>query len=430
MSDVLLEIKDISKKFDLHHKHSMGIKESIASLFQPKQVSGDSFYALRHISLTVTRGEALGIIGKNGAGKSTLLRILSGILQPDEGEINFYGKAVSILDIGAGFHHELTGRENIYFSAALYGFTEREVRLQFENIVAFSGIGKFIDEPVKNYSSGMYLRLAFAIIAFLDADIYLLDEVISVGDADFQSRCKTKTEELIARGKTLIIASHNMNELSLLCHRIVLLENGSIAESGGSDVIKKYIARTLPQFQNLSAADVYQIKNIAGSVPGREHIVILNAGLSDFSPINSGISNRQPIVVFIELELYREQKIELALRFFDQTNNLLFVATTFNSAQQSIYLTGKYHIAFEIPAHLLNSGLYSVDLLLVENLKSLFEKGNSATPKHITLHRVEKFLSINIADEDMLEYGFSMPGVIKPHVESRILFSHTINSSE
>ncbi len=430
MSDVLLEIKDISKKFDLHHKHSMGLKESIASLFQSKEVSGDSFYALRHISLTVARGEALGIIGKNGAGKSTLLRILSGILQPDEGEINFYGKAVSILDIGAGFHHELTGRENVFFSAALYGFSEKDVRLQLENIVAFSGIGKFIDEPVKNYSSGMYLRLAFAIIAFLDADIYLLDEVISVGDADFQSRCKTKTEELIARGKTLIIASHNMNEMSLLCHRIVLLENGSIAESGGSDVIKKYIARTLPQFQNLRAAEGYQLKTIAGPVPGHEHIVLHRAGLSDFKPCDSGISNRQPIVIFVEMELCNEQKLELALRFFDQTNNLLFVATTFNSPELSIHDTGKYHVAFKIPAHLLNSGLYSADLLLVESVKSFFEKGNSASPKHVTLHRVEKFLSINVADEDLLEYGFSMPGVIKPHVESSILFSHTLNASE
>ena len=247
MDEPVLEVKHVSKTFRLHSAHADTIKGALSGFFSPAQRKANTFVALNDISFNVYKGEALGIIGENGAGKSTLLRVLAGIIPPDTGEINFYGHAVSILEVGTGFNPELTGSENIYLSASLYHFTRKKIEERFDEIVAFSGIGKFIDQPVKAYSSGMYLRLAFSILTCLDADIYLIDEVINVGDANFQTKCKKRMEDLIAQGKTLLIASHNMNEIVTLCGRIISLEKGSIVQSGSLEVIQKYMTQTLPQ---------------------------------------------------------------------------------------------------------------------------------------------------------------------------------------
>lgn len=424
MSSVVLEVKNVTKKFHLHNKYKSGLKETLAEFVRHEKREPNNFYALRNISFSVHEGEALGIIGKNGAGKSTLLRILSGILQPDEGEINFYGKVVSILDIGAGFHPELTGRENIFFSASLYGFTKKTVEKNFDNIVAFSAIGKFIDEPVKNYSSGMYLRLAFAIIAFLDADIYLIDEVISVGDADFQVKCKAKIEELIARSKTLVIASHNMNEIAMLSNRIVLLENGAVVDQGGVDLIQKYMARSLAQFKNFESQDCYHTMDIYGTLPKEPDIRILSSGVTGFKQIPYGISNQQAFKIFIELELTRNMHIDLAIRFFDQTNILLFIATTLSQSNLTINAVGKYRVEYEIPANLLNNGLYAADLLIVSDAKEAFNMQNTQPHLSRIIFKGEKFVSLKIVDEKNDSNNIGLPGVIKPNIATDISYYH------
>ncbi len=423
MAAVLLEVKNISKYFRLHKKHGNSLKETLTGFIRSEKESADNFLALNDISFSVCEGEALGIIGKNGAGKSTLLRILSGIVQPDEGEINFYGKAVSILDIGAGFHPELTGRENVFFSASLYGFTKKAVEEKIDAIVEFSSIGDFIDEPVKNYSSGMYLRLAFAIIAFLDADIYLIDEVISVGDADFQLKCKTKIEDLITRGKTLIVASHNMNEMAMLCNRILLLEGGVVISEGGTDVIQNYMARSLPQFQHLKNEELYQIKDVYGQLPQSPEIVLLESGISEFKRTPLGISNKHSFKIFVELELLEQKCIDLAIRFFDQTNIVLFIASTFPQNNQAISLEGKYRVEFEIPSNLLNHGLYSVDLLVVKDAKSVFNAHSAQSQLASLLFRGEKFISIKMADEKEDDYNINYPGIIKPIIHTAIIYT-------
>jgi lipopolysaccharide transport system ATP-binding protein len=426
MNEIVLEVKNVTKQFHLHKKHRNSLKEMFAGFFQSGKPASDDFYALRNISFSVREGEALGIIGKNGAGKSTLLRILSGILQPGEGEINFYGKAVSILDIGAGFHPELTGRENVFFSASLYSFNKKEVEAKFDAIVEFSAIGEFINEPVKTYSSGMYLRLAFAIIAFLDADIYLIDEVISVGDADFQVKCKAKIEELISRGKTLIIASHNMNEIAMLSNRILLLENGTVINEGGLDVIQNYMARSLSQFQHMENDQCYQVKDISGALLKSPEVILHDSGIADFQQTPSGISNKHPFKIFVELELLQPKHVDLAIRFFDQTNVVLFINSTFQKNVQAITAKGKYRIEFIIPPNLLNRGLYAVDLLVLNDVKSVFDAQSAQSHLTSLLFKGDKFISMKMADEKEGDFDIKYPGVIKPIIETSVIYRESV----
>jgi len=387
MNEVMLEVKNLSKSFRMREKRVDSLKGSIAQIFSSKKEVMEDFHALTNVSFNLHEGEALGIIGKNGAGKSTLLRILSGISQPDEGEINFYGKAVSILDIGAGFHPELTGRENIYLSASLYKFSRKTIEERFNEIVAFSGIEKFIDEPVKNYSSGMYLRLAFSIITCLDADIYLIDEVVNVGDANFQMKCKNKIEELIAAGKTLLIASHNMNEISVLCNRIILMEYGKVIETGGADIIQKYMTIALPQYFNFTEGEFFHIKNLSESPFEQKELSIVAYGLKDYHTNSGGVSVNHPFVIFLDIELTEVIHTEIRLKFYDATGALIFTCSSRQKGTMNIETTGKYHVEFQIPANLLNSRFYSVELRAVN------------MDKQTLLFKADKFIAIKMADD-------------------------------
>ncbi len=199
---------------------------------------GDEFWALRNVDLEVKEGEILGIIGRNGAGKSTLLKILSQITAPTEGKIKVKGRIASLLEVGTGFHPELTGRENVFLNGAILGMTRKEVRSKFDEIVAFADINEFIDTPVKRYSSGMYVRLAFAVAAHLDPEILIVDEVLAVGDAGFQAKCLSKIKEVANdQTKTVIFVSHNQGAIRAICSRAVLLAEGRIAYSGSPDQV-------------------------------------------------------------------------------------------------------------------------------------------------------------------------------------------------
>ena len=203
--------------------------------------SNPSFWALKDVSFEVKRGEVLGIVGHNGAGKSTLLKILSRITQPTTGTADIYGRVSSLLEVGTGFHSELSGRENIYLNAAMLGMRRGEVRRKFDEIVAFSGVEAFIDTPVKRYSSGMYVRLAFAVAAHLEPEILIVDEVLAVGDASFQQKCLGKMEEVSRSGRTVLIVSHNMTVIEGLCERAILLEKGCVAKIGNThEVVEGY----------------------------------------------------------------------------------------------------------------------------------------------------------------------------------------------
>ena len=201
-------------------------------------------WALRDVDLEIQHGEALGIIGRNGAGKSTLLKVLSRITEPTEGRVEVKGRVAALLEVGTGFHPELTGRENIQLNGAILGMTRAEIKSKFDEIVDFSEIGRFLDTPVKRYSSGMFVRLAFAVAAYLEPEILVVDEVLAVGDAAFQKKCLGKMEDVAGHGRTVLFVSHNMAAVTSLCSRAVLLENGRLAETGSTrEVIDSYLRR-------------------------------------------------------------------------------------------------------------------------------------------------------------------------------------------
>jgi len=251
MSEPVITVEGLGKRYTLHHQARSGLlRDQLASLlrnpFRRKKDEGNTqeeFWALRDVNFTVNQGDVLGIIGRNGAGKSTLLKILSRITEPTTGRITIHGRVASLLEVGTGFHGELSGRENIYLNGAILGMTRAEIRKKFDEIVAFSEVEKFLDTPVKHYSSGMYVRLAFAVAAHLEPEILIIDEVLAVGDAAFQKKCLGKMREVSAsQGRTVLFVSHNISIIQTICQRCLLLQQGQIiADAPALETAAKYL---------------------------------------------------------------------------------------------------------------------------------------------------------------------------------------------
>jgi len=257
--DTVIKIENLSKKYVIRHQKHRSyttLREMITEsaekmggkLFSPfssnhkSAPTQEEFWALKDVSFEVKRGERIGIIGRNGAGKTTLLKILSRITEPTAGRVKIKGRVASLLEVGTGFHPELTGRENIFLNGAILGMIRSEIKKKFDEIVAFAEIEKFLDTPVKRYSSGMYVRLAFAVAAHLDPEILIVDEVLSVGDAAFQKKCLGKMGEVGEEGRTVLFVSHNMGAVSSMCSRAILLAKGGVVTEGSTDnVIAKYM---------------------------------------------------------------------------------------------------------------------------------------------------------------------------------------------
>lgn len=239
----ILEIQNISKKFKIRHLPGgyLSLRERLSS-FNFRTLSTEEFWALNDVTFAVQAGESIGIIGRNGAGKSTLLKILSRITPPSKGRIVTRGRIASLLEVGTGFHPELTGRENIFFNGSLLGMRQHEIQEKFDEIVDFSGTEKFLDTPLKHFSSGMQLRLAFAVAAFLEPEILIIDEVLAVGDADFQKKCIGKMKDVSNSGRTILFVSHNLSLVKQLCNRSLWLNQGSIKlEADTNSVINSYL---------------------------------------------------------------------------------------------------------------------------------------------------------------------------------------------
>lgn len=254
MAAPIIQIEQLGKRYTIRHKVRGGnrrmLREEIARLFKRDKEAGstseerEEFWALKDVSFDVHPGEVIGVIGRNGAGKSTLLKILGRITDPTEGRVHLRGRVASLLEVGTGFHPDLTGRENIFLNGAILGMTRAEVRRNFDAIVAFSEVEKFLDTPVKRYSSGMYVRLAFSVAAHLEPEIMIVDEVLAVGDAAFQQKCLGKVRGIAeTEGRTVIFVSHNMASIRQLCKRVCLLEHGKIALMGEPDqAIGRYLS--------------------------------------------------------------------------------------------------------------------------------------------------------------------------------------------
>ena len=242
MSDIAIKVEGLSKRYVIGHQKATSIADKVRygyqRLFGQKgNYETEEFWALKDISFEIKRGEAVGIIGKNGAGKSTLLKILSRITYPTSGRFEMNGRVSSLLEVGTGFHPELSGRENIYLNGTILGMTRPEIRSKFDEIVDFSGVEKFIDTPVKHYSSGMYVRLAFAVAAHLEPEILIIDEVLAVGDAEFQKKCLGKMDEVAKAGRTVLFVSHNLKAIKALCPKSIFIKKGQMVLFGKSNQI-------------------------------------------------------------------------------------------------------------------------------------------------------------------------------------------------
>ena len=251
MSEVAIQLHSLGKEYrlgaaaryrTLRESVAEAVRAPLERLRGKPALRADRFWALRDVSFDVNQGEVIGIIGRNGAGKSTLLRVLSRVTEPSAGYADVYGRVGSLLEVGTGFHNELTGRDNIYMSGSILGMRREEIRRKFDEIVAFSECERFLDTPVKRYSSGMYMRLAFAVAAHLEPEILVVDEVLAVGDAAFQKKCLGKMQDVAGRGRTVLFVSHNMAAVEALCGRAILLEQGCVAAQGPTvQVIRRYL---------------------------------------------------------------------------------------------------------------------------------------------------------------------------------------------
>lgn len=235
--EVVIKLDNVSKKFKRGHKFLL--KEALLDFFRP--VQQEDFWAVKNVSLEIRQGETLGIIGANGSGKSTILKLIAGVLTPTKGKISVNGKISPLIELGAGFHPELSGRENIYLNGTILGLTKKEVDERFDEIVSFSEIGDFIDTPVKHYSSGMYLRLGFSIAIHVDSDILLIDEILAVGDISFQKKCLDKLKEFHSKGVTIVFISHSADLISSFCEKTLMLKNGRELHYGNTQkIISRY----------------------------------------------------------------------------------------------------------------------------------------------------------------------------------------------
>ena len=246
-NDIAISVRGLSKSYTIAHnavQHSTMGEALLHRLKHPRQsVEKETFWALKDVSFDIKKGDVVGVIGRNGAGKSTLLKILSQITEPTQGEINLYGRVGSLLEVGTGFHPELTGRENIYLNGAILGMSRKEIDREFDAIVDFAGVEQFLDTPVKRYSSGMYVRLAFAVAAHLSSEILLVDEVLAVGDAEFQRKCLGKIKDVANSGRTVVFVSHHMQSVQVLCSRAMFLEKGCVTYLGGiAGAIESYMS--------------------------------------------------------------------------------------------------------------------------------------------------------------------------------------------
>ena len=238
-NDIAIEVNDVDKSFKVYYDKANTLKERILFWNRNRHEVRE---VLSDITLTIKRGETVALVGVNGSGKSTLLKLMTQIIYPDKGTIKTYGKLVSLLELGAGFHPDFSGRENIYFNASIFGLSKKEIDERLADIIAFSELGEYIDNPVRTYSSGMYMRLAFSIAINVDAEILLIDEILAVGDQHFQERCYEKMMELKKEGKTMVFVTHSMSAVKKFCDRAVWLSNGRIRMDGSTEeVVEEYL---------------------------------------------------------------------------------------------------------------------------------------------------------------------------------------------
>lgn len=402
MSKYIIKVDKISKKYNLNKTSSLTLNQSVKNLFRVKFRKKlnkiEDFWALSDVSFNMCQGEVLGIIGKNGAGKSTLLKIISRITKPTNGQIELQGRVASLLEVGTGFHHELTGRENVFLNGSILGMKYNEIKQKFDEIVDFSGVESFIDIPVKRYSSGMRVRLAFAVAAHLNPEILIIDEVLSVGDSEFRKKSLGKMSEVSKSGKTVIFVSHNMSAVKNICNKGLYLKNGQVEFIGDVDAtIDKYLLLN----SNKTKSSVLIFKDyIKGIKPFRlNQISLKNKNTQPTIYFNSS----EEIYLHVEFTLMDILKgFRLGMTVLTTNEEILFVHY-FHS--ENILQTGNYSLTFVIPRNILNEGTYKLRI-------------HAGIPGILKLLNPEVFFTFNIIKTNLSSIRKSkLPGFFAPTIK-------------
>lgn len=371
----IINSSNIGKCYTIHHegiKRNDTLRDEITNwvrglskkgIRNHKATSKENFWALKDITFDIKPGERIGIIGRNGAGKSTLLKILSRITEPTVGEIRIKGRVASLLEVGTGFHPELSGRENVYLNGAILGMSRSEIKRKFDEIIDFAEIGKFLDTPVKRYSSGMYVRLAFAVAAHLEPEILIVDEVLAVGDAQFQKKCLGKMESVGKEGRTVIFVSHNMGAVKTLCSTGILISAGQLLlKDTVSNVVSKYIS-DIQSFEYSKTWD-------DGLEPANRYIKLKKISLiPEEEKSCESITTDDSFSVKVDYQCICDGAlIGLTLVLYTESGDCVF--SSINNQDNDFYGNevpkGVYYSECQIPKQLLNQGVYTVDVIFFE----------------------------------------------------------------
>ncbi|HEX8135976.1 MAG TPA: ABC transporter ATP-binding protein [Pyrinomonadaceae bacterium] len=382
MSDIAVRCEGISKRYRLGQRESYRalrdvLTTAVATPFRRLRSGpqgalarrrADTFWALKDVSFEIREGEVVGIIGRNGAGKSTLLKILSRITRPTRGEAYVYGRVGSLLEVGTGFHPELTGRENIFLNGAILGMRHAEIKRKFDEIVAFANVERFIDTPVKHYSSGMYVRLAFGVSAHLEPEVLVIDEVLAVGDAEFQKKCLGKMDKVAQEGRTVIFVSHNMTYINQLCSRTILLADGQIARQGRTaEVVADYLSAN-------AASGGERVWTDEATAPGNSKVRLRAVRIVSNGAVTGDVDIDKEVAVEVEFWNFEEDARNLYANIYllDKVGNV--VLSTANTPVANLlkedwysepHRAGLFRATCTFPANFLNEGLYHLNVYIL-----------------------------------------------------------------
>lgn len=414
----VITAENISKKYIIDHKRGGGtFRDMIAETAERWFSKGprtsefkdkEEFWALKNVDFTIDQGDRVGIVGHNGAGKSTLLKILSRITEPTTGEINIRGRVASLLEVGTGFHPELSGRENIYLNGAILGMSKAEIRKSFDAIVDFAGIEKFLDTPVKRYSSGMYVRLGFAIAAHLEPEILIVDEVLAVGDAEFQKKSLGKMRDVSESGRTIIFVSHNLTAVQALCNKAFYFEKGQLLEQGDTtQIVSTYLSRVSKKNMEQNWFDISE-------APGNDRVRIKRIQLvPDFQEELAHIDIRTPMQLEFEFwNLMEFANLNLSMHLYSFTGECIFNIGT----QSAGFSKGLISGTCEIPGHFLNDGSYIISMMIVKDTSEV-------------LYNMEEAITFDVEDyrEGVTWYG-KWPGYIRPKLNFAISQTESVEN--
>ncbi|MDR6194880.1 ABC transporter ATP-binding protein [Siphonobacter sp. SORGH_AS_0500] len=415
-----IQIENISKRYYIDHQRKnggpSGLKESLVngvkSIFGSKSSENtvsekEEFWALKDVSFDVAQGDRIGIVGHNGAGKSTMLKVLSRITEPTTGRVTVRGRIASLLEVGTGFHQELTGRENIFLNGAILGMKQAEIKHHFDEIVAFAGIEKFLDTPVKRYSSGMFVRLGFAIAAHLEPEILIIDEVLAVGDAEFQRKCLGKMKDVSDSGRTILFVSHNLTAVQSLCNRAVFMNRGQMVAVGETgQIITDYMSK-------INQTSLIREWLTPEQAPGNDQVRIRKIELiPQFEVGQTRIDVRTPVKLRFEFwNFVKNAKLNLSMHFNSMTGETIFNLASPQIEANPGLITGEVNL----PGNFLNDGTYTITMMIVKDASTV-------------LYHLQESVMFEIDDyRGGVEWYGKWPGSVRPYFPFSIEQSEEVN---